>query len=133
MRSEVRVFPGPPSLLRALSHEFGVAFAPGKIFDFALGVRRGAIAQLGERVLCKHEVVGSIPSGSTRRSIGYDFCSALGRVLEIEFAFDGAPRGESSFEPIMRVLSDIVKRKHVQSRLRARESLGERATSVGRA
>src|SRR5258708_27142924 len=26
----------------------------------------GAIAQLGERVLCKHEVVGSIPSGSTR-------------------------------------------------------------------
>ena len=30
----------------------------------------GAIAQLGERVLCKHEVVGSIPSGSTRWSIG---------------------------------------------------------------
>ena len=27
--------------------------------------RYGAIAQLGERVLCKHEVVGSIPSGST--------------------------------------------------------------------
>ena len=27
----------------------------------------GAIAQLGERVLCKHEVVGSIPSGSTTR------------------------------------------------------------------
>jgi hypothetical protein len=31
--------------------------------------RLGAIAQLGERVLCKHEVVGSIPSGSTRWSI----------------------------------------------------------------
>ena len=30
--------------------------------------RVGAIAQLGERVLCKHEVVGSIPSGSTRWS-----------------------------------------------------------------
>ena len=27
---------------------------------------QGAIAQLVERVLCKHEVVGSIPSGSTR-------------------------------------------------------------------
>jgi hypothetical protein len=27
----------------------------------------GAIAQLGERLLCKQEVVGSIPSGSTRR------------------------------------------------------------------
>ena len=26
---------------------------------------KGAVAQLGERVLCKHEVVGSIPSGST--------------------------------------------------------------------
>ena len=25
----------------------------------------GAIAQLGERVLCKHEVVGSNPIGST--------------------------------------------------------------------
>ena len=30
----------------------------------------GAIAQLGERVLCKHEVVGSIPSGSTRSREG---------------------------------------------------------------
>ncbi len=29
---------------------------------------QGAIAQLGERVLCKHEVVGSIPSGSTSAS-----------------------------------------------------------------
>lgn len=28
---------------------------------------RGAIAQLGERLLCKQEVVGSIPSGSTSR------------------------------------------------------------------
>ena len=33
----------------------------------AEAVSSGAIAQLGERVLCKHEVVGSIPSGSTRR------------------------------------------------------------------
>lgn len=33
---------------------------------FALRAKNtGAIAQLGERVLCKHEVVGSIPSGST--------------------------------------------------------------------
>ena len=28
----------------------------------------GAIAQLGERLLCKQEVVGSIPSGSTNSS-----------------------------------------------------------------
>jgi hypothetical protein len=36
----------------------------GKIADHK-GTGYGAIAQLGERVLCKHEVVGSIPSGST--------------------------------------------------------------------
>ena len=30
-----------------------------------LAVPEGAIAQLGERLLCKQEVVGSIPSGST--------------------------------------------------------------------
>ena len=27
--------------------------------------RQGAIAQLGERLLCKQEVAGSIPAGST--------------------------------------------------------------------
>jgi len=30
----------------------------------------GAIAQLGERLLCKQEVVGSIPTGSTRKNPG---------------------------------------------------------------
>jgi hypothetical protein len=29
-------------------------------------LRAGAIAQLGERLLCKQEVTGSIPVGSTR-------------------------------------------------------------------
>jgi hypothetical protein len=27
---------------------------------------KGALAQLGERLLCKHQVIGSIPIGSTR-------------------------------------------------------------------
>ena len=44
MRSDVQLVPGPPLDPRA---------------------NPGAIAQLGERVLCKHEVVGSIPIGST--------------------------------------------------------------------
>ena len=35
---------------------------------FRFPISDGAIAQLGERVLCKHEVVGSIPSGSTIRT-----------------------------------------------------------------
>ena len=40
----------------------------------------GAIAQLGERVLCKHEVVGSIPSGSTIAAdfeVGYPVSKSL--------------------------------------------------------
>jgi hypothetical protein len=36
---------------------------PTKVFPILFG----AIAQLGERLLCKQEVVGSIPSGSTSR------------------------------------------------------------------
>ena len=34
-----------------------------------MGFCFGAIAQLGERLLCKQEVVGSIPSGSTNRNL----------------------------------------------------------------
>ena len=49
MRSVVRIYPDPPSQ-RAPD-------LPGEGY--------GAIAQLGERLLCKQEVVGSIPSGST--------------------------------------------------------------------
>jgi hypothetical protein len=30
---------------------------------------RGAIAQLGERLLCKQEVIGSIPIGSTSTAV----------------------------------------------------------------
>ena len=41
----VRIHPDPP---RTSSH-----------------IDAGAVAQLGERVLCKQEVVGSIPSSST--------------------------------------------------------------------
>ena len=40
------------------------AFCLGCSTD-SLVARPGAIAQLGERELCKLEVVGSIPSGST--------------------------------------------------------------------
>ena len=35
---------------------------------FSDGVTIGGIAQLGERLLCKQEVVGSIPSASTSSS-----------------------------------------------------------------
>ena len=53
MRSEVQVFPGPP-------------LARPTILCAKVGaIQYGAVAQLGERLLCKQEVVGSIPSGST--------------------------------------------------------------------
>ena len=43
----------------------------------------GAIAQLGERLLCKQEVTGSIPVGSTRFDAG---CSAKRLSHEARFA-----------------------------------------------
>ena len=38
----------------------------GQVFLSRIAAFLGAIAQLGERLLCKQEVVGSIPSGSTK-------------------------------------------------------------------
>jgi hypothetical protein len=48
----------------------------------------GAVAQLGERLLCKQEVIGSIPFSSTsscRRRVLVDLC----RKKEIENEFEG--------------------------------------------
>ena len=50
----VRIHPDPPRS-RSRSHESGEASREAS----------GAVAQLGERLLCKQEVVGSIPSSST--------------------------------------------------------------------
>ena len=70
----------------------------------------GAIAQLGERLLCKQEVVGSIPSGSTSR----DF-DKLVRRNEIRVrSHYGLARAKGSRELRRRVLSDIVKRRFVR-------------------
>ena len=55
MRSEVRVLPGPPTLLLVHSSE-----------AWSQDLVGGGVAQLVERVLCKHEVIGSIPFTSTR-------------------------------------------------------------------
>ena len=84
VRSEVQVFPGPPAFARVASFGSASRWEARAVAQAARtgqreippgGARRantravvpghGAIAQLGERVLCKHEVVGSIPSGST--------------------------------------------------------------------
>jgi hypothetical protein len=48
----------------------------------------GAIAQLGERLLCKQEVVGSIPSGSTS---GFEFVQEVIRFAAIERLIGSSP------------------------------------------
>ena len=72
---------------------------PGIAFDGASGKHDGAIAQLGERLLCKQEVVGSIPSGSTILSScfltahGYHLCLARQRVFVAKIAITGTSPG----------------------------------------
>jgi hypothetical protein len=69
VRSEVQIFPGPPAFTCSAGYgsasREAKAAAPKRLQRRAIVSRIGAIAQLGERVLCKHDVVGSIPSGST--------------------------------------------------------------------
>jgi hypothetical protein len=68
----------------------------------------GAIAQLGERLLCKQEVVGSIPSGSTR------WCDH-GRLYRPRFSsFASFVIARTSLRRSARLLSDIVKRRSIQ-------------------
>ena len=88
----------------------------------------GAIAQLGERVLCKHEVVGSIPSGSTRRLIGRN---ERRPTRPESFALPARSSRLAPVERSMRALSVIVKRKHIQSPLKGFRSLKEASDQRG--
>jgi hypothetical protein len=77
VRSDVRVVPGPPFCIFDLS---------------ALSI--GAIAQLGERLLCKHQVVGSIPTGSTTGAalgftLGQSCRWALSRIRKTQVLLPG--------------------------------------------
>ena len=102
MRSEVQIFPGPP-----LSDDRIRTTDDGLRFYLSSVVRPlssdGAIAQLGERLLCKQEVVGSIPSGSTRRlpTANSSFVRNSIRAL--------------STCRCARLLSDIVKRRSIRA------------------
>ena len=68
----VRIHPDPPTDAR-----------PGSIIN----PNHGAIAQLGERLLCKQEVTGSIPVGSTR---SFPECSVKGLPFTLRFCFSAA-------------------------------------------
>ena len=58
---------------------------------------RGAIAQLGERLLCKQEVVGSIPSGSTRLAVEVPFLQTT--VIRTSAVFVRRQRAPVSVRP----------------------------------
>ncbi len=63
MRSEVQILSGPP-----LSKQIGL----------------GALAQLGEHLLCKQGVIGSIPIGSTSQSLRATGLQAMKHTPEMK-------------------------------------------------
>jgi hypothetical protein len=85
----------------------------------------GAIAQLGERVLCKHEVVGSIPSGSTRWLIE-DRRSCLVHTVRETSLRTLYPTGCGCG------ISDIVKRRLIRVWDLAKQFAGSQSLSPGR-
>src|SRR6202035_3196386 len=67
MRSVVQLYPGPPSYRLLVARRWSLAFANDerpKTND-----RVGAVAQLGERLVCNQEATGSIPVSSTRKTV----------------------------------------------------------------
>ena len=67
MRSVVQLYPGPPSYRSLVARRWSLAFANDerpKTND-----RVGAVAQLGERLVCNQEATGSIPVSSTRKTV----------------------------------------------------------------
>src|SRR5438067_9355934 len=58
----VRIHPDPPTNRAGLGPDYG--FRSPEVVDRRA---KGAVAQLGERLLCKQEVIGSIPFSSTNR------------------------------------------------------------------
>jgi hypothetical protein len=59
----------------------------------------GAIVQLGERLLCKQEVAGSIPAGSTSIEIRPPPLKETARGCDVEIVFNGRKASrEQSFD-----------------------------------
>ena len=64
VRSEVQILPGPPEDRRQMPD--ARPYLTSVVWHLTSGP--GAVAQLGERLLCKQEVDGSIPFSSTRKA-----------------------------------------------------------------
>ena len=75
--SVVQVYPGPPNgFLEVYLIPDGLA-----VWVFAMV---GALAQLGEHLLCKQGVIGSIPISSTNRET-WLLCAAMRSALLLSF------------------------------------------------
>src|SRR5690242_21883309 len=61
----VRVHPDPPALLPGFDTRFAQDRLPSRRPRRGGRCKRGAVAQLGEHLLCKQGVTGSIPVSST--------------------------------------------------------------------
>ena len=83
----VRVLPDPPS------PDFAESSARARPSLVGLLTKSGAIAQLGEHLLCKQGVVGSIPTGSTSST---RICSAHKKIMKR----DGTVAGFVFFENV---------------------------------
>ena len=82
MRSVVQLYPGPPES----GFEFHVSGFEYAAKDLAahlkletrnLKLRVGAVAQLGERLVCNQEATGSIPVSSTNLMLGVNVTSVI--------------------------------------------------------
>ena len=62
VRSEVQILPGPPEIRRRRSE---IKFLISDLRPLYSDLWNGGVAQLGERLLCKQEVIGSNPFTST--------------------------------------------------------------------
>ena len=111
MRSAVRICPGLPP---PLSPGRGSPTAPVRT-----GSHHGAIAQSVERVLCKHEVVGSIPSGSTI-SPARDRAQVSHRLRPAGFPIvnEGSSRPATAYRDDLEKTSSGNEKNKVQARLR---------------
>ena len=67
MRSEVQVLLDPPRTIRRIGRVCGSDCLQSRAHSVDLA-GSGALAQLGEHLLCKQRVIGSIPIGSTTLS-----------------------------------------------------------------
>ncbi len=63
----LRVVAKPRPLARAVPRRSCLRECTAALLLVSFALRIGALAQLGERLLCKHQVIGSIPISSTTR------------------------------------------------------------------